>query len=115
MLFQKVATAPPSEVVSTIWHFGWGAEDMKAAYQKQLDSGPTFATPITDISDIGGGPPDTGRFFYAYVLGPDGALIELNTAQHDHFGRKAVRRESSQQPAKSTCIDTCRSGRRQPS
>jgi catechol 2,3-dioxygenase-like lactoylglutathione lyase family enzyme len=86
MLFQKAAAAPPSEVVSTIWHFGWGAGDMKAAYQKQLDSGTKFATPITDISDIGGGPPDTGRFFYAYVLGPDGALIELNTAQHHHFG-----------------------------
>jgi predicted enzyme related to lactoylglutathione lyase len=86
MLFQKAATAPPSEVVSTIWHFGWGAEDMKATYQKQLDSGTKFATPITDISDIGGGPPNTGRFFYTYVLGPDGALIELNTAAHHHFG-----------------------------
>src|SRR5271170_2081106 len=28
ILAQKVANAPPSEVVSTIWHFGWGAEDM---------------------------------------------------------------------------------------
>jgi catechol 2,3-dioxygenase-like lactoylglutathione lyase family enzyme len=86
MLFQKAATAPPSEVVSTIWHFGWGAEDMKATYQKQLDSGARFATPLTDISDIGGGAPNTGRFFYAYVQGPDGALIELNTAAHHHFG-----------------------------
>ena len=86
MLFQKVAAAPPSEVVSTIWHFGWGAEEMKTAYQKQLDSGTKFATPLTDISDIGGGAPNTGRFFYAYVLGPDGALIELNTAAHHHFG-----------------------------
>jgi catechol 2,3-dioxygenase-like lactoylglutathione lyase family enzyme len=86
ILVQKVASAPPSEVVSTIWHFGWGAEDMKATYQRQLDSGTRFATPITDISDIGGGPPNTGRFFYAYVLGPDGALIELNTATHHSFG-----------------------------
>jgi catechol 2,3-dioxygenase-like lactoylglutathione lyase family enzyme len=86
ILAQKVATAPPSEVVSTIWHFGWGAEDMKATYQKQLDSGTKFATPITDISDIGGGAPNTGRFFYAYVLGPDGALIELNTSNNHHFG-----------------------------
>jgi catechol 2,3-dioxygenase-like lactoylglutathione lyase family enzyme len=86
MLFQKAATAPPSEVVSTIWHFGWGAEDMKATYQKQLDSGTRFATPITDISDITGGPPNIGRFFYAYVQGPDGALIELNTANHHNFG-----------------------------
>jgi catechol 2,3-dioxygenase-like lactoylglutathione lyase family enzyme len=85
MLFQKVAAAPPSEVISTIWHFGWGAEDMKATYQKQLDSGTKFATPITDISDIGGGT-EMGRFFYAYVLGPDSALIELNTASFHRFG-----------------------------
>lgn len=85
ILIQKVAAAPPSEVVSAIWHFGWGAEDMKATYQKQLDSGTKFATPITDISDIGGGT-QMGVFFYAYVLGPDSALIELNTAQHHHFG-----------------------------
>ena len=85
ILIQKVAAAPPSEVVSTIWHFGWGAEDMKATYQKQLDSGTKFATPITDISDIGGGT-QMSVFFYAYVLGPDSALIELNTAQHHHFG-----------------------------
>lgn len=85
MLFNKVASAPPSEVVSTIWHFGWGAEDMKATYQKQLDSGTKFETPITDISDIGGGT-QMGRFFYAYVLGPDGALIELNTSNNHRFG-----------------------------
>lgn len=85
ILFQKVAAAPPSEVVSTIWHFGWGAEDMKGTYQKQLDSGTKFATPLTDISDIGGGT-QMGRFFYAYVQGPDGALIELNTAAFHHFG-----------------------------
>jgi catechol 2,3-dioxygenase-like lactoylglutathione lyase family enzyme len=87
ILVNKVATAPPSEVVSTIWHFGWGAEDMKATYQKQIDSGTKFATPITDISDIGGNPnAKMGTFFYAYVMGPDNALIELNTANHHRFG-----------------------------
>jgi catechol 2,3-dioxygenase-like lactoylglutathione lyase family enzyme len=85
MLFQKVPNAPPSEVVSTIWHFGWGAEDMNATYKKQLESGTTFATPLTDISDIGGGT-KMGIFFYAYVLGPDSALIELNTSQNHQFG-----------------------------
>jgi catechol 2,3-dioxygenase-like lactoylglutathione lyase family enzyme len=85
ILVQKVAAAPPSEVLSTIWHFGWGAEDMKATYQKQVNSGTKFATPITDISDIGGGT-KMGLFFYAYVQGPDNALIELNTANHHHFG-----------------------------
>jgi hypothetical protein len=55
ILFTKVNTPAPSEVVSAIWHMGWGAEDMKAAYQIQVDSGTKFQTPITDISDIAGG------------------------------------------------------------
>lgn len=86
MLFTKVDKAPPSELTSTIWHFGWGAEDMKATYAKQVESGTKFFTPLTDISDIGGQTGAKDRFFYAYVLGPDGALIELNTANHHRFG-----------------------------
>ena len=85
VLFNKVSKPPKSEITSAIWHFGWGAEDMKATYEKQLDSGTRFATPITDISDIGGGNA-TGLFFFAYVDGPDHQLIELNTANHHHFG-----------------------------
>ncbi|MFN7999056.1 MAG: hypothetical protein U0Q18_35875 [Bryobacteraceae bacterium] len=84
ILFNKVAAAPPSEIVSTIWHFGWGAEDMPAAYDKQLRSGTKFETPLTDISDLVGKPP--ASFFFAYVDGPDHALIELNTAAHHRFG-----------------------------
>lgn len=86
ILFTKVNAPPKTDITSPIWHFGWGAEDMKATYQKQLDSGTKFDTPITDISDIGNPNAPMGRFFYAYVLGPDGALIELNTANHHHFG-----------------------------
>jgi catechol 2,3-dioxygenase-like lactoylglutathione lyase family enzyme len=78
-----VKTAPPWQLISAIWHFGWGAEDMKAAYQKQLELGTKFFTPLTDISDILGGT-STGRFFYAYVETPD--LVELNTANHHRFG-----------------------------
>jgi len=84
MLFTKVKDMPPSEIVSAIWHFGWGAEDMPAAYKKQIDSGTKFQTPITDISDLVGKP--FGSFFYAYVDGPGHALIELNTAAHHRFG-----------------------------
>jgi catechol 2,3-dioxygenase-like lactoylglutathione lyase family enzyme len=83
LLFAKVPTAPPSELISAIWHIGWGAEDMKTTYQKQLDSGTKFATPITDISAMVGG---TRPFYYAYVDGPDHTLIELNTAGHHNFG-----------------------------
>jgi catechol 2,3-dioxygenase-like lactoylglutathione lyase family enzyme len=84
ILFTKVTQPPPSDIVSAIWHFGWGAEDMKSVYQKQLDSGTKFNTPITDISDLAGRPP--GSFFFAYIDGPDHALIEINTASHHHFG-----------------------------
>jgi catechol 2,3-dioxygenase-like lactoylglutathione lyase family enzyme len=82
ILFNKVAVPPPSAITSGIWHFGWGAEDMKAEYQKQVNAGTKFETPITDISDLASVP----RFFYAYVDGPDHALIELNTAPHHHLG-----------------------------
>ena len=40
LLFTKVSSPPPWELTSAIWHFGWGAEDMKATYQKHLDMGP---------------------------------------------------------------------------
>src|SRR5260370_2443844 len=85
MFFNKVDRPPKSEVTSAIWHIGWGAKDMKATYKKQLDSGTKFETPMTDISDIGGGNA-SGMFFFAYVDGPDHQLIELNTANHHRFG-----------------------------
>jgi catechol 2,3-dioxygenase-like lactoylglutathione lyase family enzyme len=85
LLFNKVKTAPPWQLTSAIWHFGWGAEDMKTAYQKQIESGTKFFTPLTDISDILGGT-SSGRFFYAYVETPDHGLVELNTANHHRFG-----------------------------
>ncbi|HXG95429.1 MAG TPA: VOC family protein [Blastocatellia bacterium] len=82
LLFNKVKSAPAWEPVSAIWHFGWGAEDMKAAYEKQIESGTKFFEPLTDISEF----TRTPGFYYAYVDGPDHALIELNTASHHHFG-----------------------------
>ena len=85
LLFSKTDKPPKTEITSAIWHIGWGAENMQETYQKQLDSGTKFATPITDISDIGGGSAQ-GVFFYAYVDGPDHQLIEMNTANHHHFG-----------------------------
>ncbi|MSV28344.1 MAG: hypothetical protein EXQ52_06315 [Bryobacterales bacterium] len=82
LLFEKVGTPPAWEPTSAIWHFGWGAEDMKSAYQTQFDLGAKFFTPLTDISDLANVP----GFYYAYVEGPDRALIELNTANHHRFG-----------------------------
>jgi catechol 2,3-dioxygenase-like lactoylglutathione lyase family enzyme len=80
LLFDKVKTAAPWELTSAIWHMGWGAEDMPATYQKQLDSGTKFFTPITHVPQFG------PNFHYAYVDGPGHALIELNSTNHHHFG-----------------------------
>src|SRR5262252_5719454 len=85
LLFNKVKTAPPAGLTSAIWHFGWGAEDMPAAYQKQIEMGTKFFTPLTDISAMLGGS-GSGRFFYAYVEAPDRALVELNTSSNHQFG-----------------------------
>jgi len=82
LLFRKVKKAPPAAIESAIWHFGWGAEDMPRAYQEQLAKGTKFDTPLTDISDLARSP----NFYYAYVKGPDGALIEINTASNHRFG-----------------------------
>src|SRR5258708_20639199 len=78
----KVKKEPAWEMNWGIWHIGWGAEDMPATYKKQVDSGTKFYTPMTDISDL----TRTKGFYYAYVDGPDHALIELNTAAHHRFG-----------------------------
>jgi catechol 2,3-dioxygenase-like lactoylglutathione lyase family enzyme len=83
LLFTKVPAAAPSALESALWHIGWGAEDMQAAYRKQLESGTRFAVPLTDITGMTGG---SRPFYYAYVDGPDHALIEINTASHHNFG-----------------------------
>jgi len=85
LLFNKVKSPPPWQLTSAIWHFGWGAEDMKATYQKQLEMGTKFFTPLTDISSMIA-PNATGRFFYAYVETPDHGLVELNTSGNHQFG-----------------------------
>lgn len=86
LLFNKVKTVPKLDLTSTIWHIGWGAENMKETYQKQIGMGTKFFEPLTDISDIGGNVGAKDTFYYAYVQSPDNALIELNTARHHNFG-----------------------------
>ena len=80
LLFTKVDAPPKSDITSAIWHMGWGGgENMKETYQKQLDAGTRFRTPLTDISDQCDGKGGNGRFLFAYIDAPDHALIELNT------------------------------------
>ncbi len=84
LLFDKVKHAPPFEVVSSIYHMGWGSEDMKAEAPRQLDMGAVLETPLTDAVDIfGAGVRD--RNFFMYVESPEHALIEVQSATHHNF------------------------------
>lgn len=83
LLFDQVKEPPAWPVVSSLYHIGWGAPDMKATYQRMLDVGVKFETPITDISEVIEA--GSGRVFFAYVDGPDHALTEINTAGNDLF------------------------------
>jgi len=74
-------------------HIHLNATDPAAAIQfytgkfdceKGKFAGEIDAVRTQDISDLAGKPP--GSFFFAYVDGPDHALIELNTASHHRFG-----------------------------
>ena len=85
MLFTKVTTPPKWELDSSIWHFGWGAENMKAEYERQLKMGTKFFTPLTDISDIGGNTGAKDLVYYSYVESPEKALIELITSNNHRF------------------------------
>jgi len=83
LLFNQVRTAPAWPVVSSLYHIGWGAPDMAATYKTLVDRRVAFETPITDISKVIES--GSGRVFFAYVDGPDHAMIEINTARDDTF------------------------------
>jgi len=84
LLFTKVKQAPPSEVVSPLFHIGWGAEDMKAEFERQMKLGTTFQTVLTDgVELFGAGTRD--RNFFMYLDGPDHVTIEVQSAMHHDF------------------------------
>lgn len=76
LLFDRLRKPAAASRDSAIWHFGWGSTDMEADYQKHLANGVTFQTPITKLG--------SGTLF-AYMKGPDGALVEINTSQTRAF------------------------------
>lgn len=76
LLFNKVGKPPATALESAIWHFGWGSTAMEADYQKHLDNGVTFATPMTKLGS---------GLLFAYMKAPDGALVEINTSNTRAF------------------------------
>jgi catechol 2,3-dioxygenase-like lactoylglutathione lyase family enzyme len=84
LLFTKVKKPPPSEIVSPLFHIGWGAEDMKTEFERQMKLGTTFQTVLTDgVELFGAGTRD--RNFFMYLDGPDHATIEVQSAMHHNF------------------------------
>lgn len=83
LLFNEVRQPPASPVISALYHIGWGAPDMPGTYEKLMKNGVGFETPITDISKVIQA--GAGRTFFAYVDGPDHAMIEINSAANDNF------------------------------
>jgi catechol 2,3-dioxygenase-like lactoylglutathione lyase family enzyme len=84
LLFSKVKQAPPHETVSPLFHIGWGAEDMKAEFERQIRLGTTFQTVLTDgVELFGAGTRD--RNFFMYLDGPDHVTIEVQSAMHHDF------------------------------
>jgi catechol 2,3-dioxygenase-like lactoylglutathione lyase family enzyme len=84
LLFNNVKQPPPSDVVSPLFHIGWGAEDMKAEFERQIKLGTTFQTVLTDgVELFGAGTRD--RNFFMYLDGPDHATIEVQSAMHHNF------------------------------
>src|SRR6185436_13264849 len=84
LLFTKVKQAPPHDIVSPLFHIGWGAEDMKAEFERQMKLGTTFQTVLTDgVELFGAGTRD--RNFFMYLDGPDHVTIEVQSAMHHDF------------------------------
>ena len=77
LLFNKVDTPPATELVSGIWHIGWGGVDIPNEYQWLKRHGVNFHTTPQPL--IG---PDN---HYMYIKGPAGELIEINTMGHHRF------------------------------
>jgi catechol 2,3-dioxygenase-like lactoylglutathione lyase family enzyme len=84
LLFTRVKQPPPSEIISPLFHIGWGAEDMKAEFERQMKLGTTFQTVLTDgVELFGAGTRD--RNFFMYLDGPDHVTIEVQSAMHHDF------------------------------
>jgi catechol 2,3-dioxygenase-like lactoylglutathione lyase family enzyme len=77
IFFNKVAQPPPSDLVSGIWHIGWGGVDVKNEYEWWKGHGVDIHTPLSPLPG-----PDN---FYFYLHGPDKELIEINTMGHHRF------------------------------
>ena len=76
LLFNKVKTPPLTAPDSAIWHFGWGSTAIETDYQRHLANGIAFQNPLARLAS---------GLQFAYLKAPDGALVEINTANTRAF------------------------------
>jgi catechol 2,3-dioxygenase-like lactoylglutathione lyase family enzyme len=74
ILFNKVATPPPAEQNTGIWHVGWGGVDGPREFNTLTGKGVAFQTPVSPL----------GNFHYMYAYGPDKELLEVWTGYQNH-------------------------------
>jgi catechol 2,3-dioxygenase-like lactoylglutathione lyase family enzyme len=86
ILFNEVPTPAPLEAGTAIMHYGWGNPDVPAEFARQKSLGTTFNTEMRDISTGMGGDGAKGKFYFMYLKGPDGEIIEVNTDADTNFG-----------------------------
>lgn len=75
-----IVAQPAAEVKegkTALWHIGFGFLDMRADYIRHLDMGTPFSQPLELLVP--------GAYF-AYVNGPGGLQIEVNTSKQEGFG-----------------------------
>jgi catechol 2,3-dioxygenase-like lactoylglutathione lyase family enzyme len=83
LLFTKVKQAPPSDIVSPLFHIGWGAEDMKAEFERQMKLGTTFQTVLTDgVELFGAGTRDRNFFMHVHLFSDDPVAAAAWYRQH---------------------------------
>ena len=73
---ERVAVAPREDGYSAFWHFGFGAPDFRAEYQRQLDLGSRMSHEAEQLLP---------NLYYAYIAAPHGVEVEINTARAPGF------------------------------
>lgn len=77
ILLNKVDKAAPSEMISSIYHLGWGGVDGPSDFKWRDAMGIKWETPVTALG--------TNHYMYAY--GPDNEVVEIWTGfKHYRFG-----------------------------
>jgi catechol 2,3-dioxygenase-like lactoylglutathione lyase family enzyme len=84
LLFHEAPGAIPLEAGTAVQHFGWGNPDVPAEFARQKSLGTTFNTEMRDIGAGLGG--TAGKFYFMYLKGRDGEIIEVNTDPDTNFG-----------------------------